>query len=286
MAMSGAFYGGMEEAPDQLTIETPEQVAIRFPVAGIGSRFLAVLADSLIQTAGAIVLGLLLFLIYASAPRTADAVIHKLGDKWLIAAIIFLYFLLYWGYFTLFEAFWNGQTPGKKLCKLRVIRDCGRQITFFESMTRNFLRGVDWMPGMYAVGVITMLCNRQNKRLGDLAAGTLVIHERAMESPMWSGIAERTITASVFAPEPVQPAIGPPLVDLPADAVARLSADDLNVIDRFFARAIDIDLERRAQLSAQLAQQMTAKLGMEMPADVSPERLLESMAHILRSIRR
>lgn len=286
MHTSGAFYGGMEEAPDQLTIETPEQVAIRFPLAGIGSRFLAVLADSCIQMTAFAVLGLLLLLVFASAPKTADAIVHEIGDKWLMAGGILLNFLLYWGYFTLFEAFWNGQTPGKKICKLRVIRDSGRQITFFESMTRNFLRIVDEMPGIYAVGVITMLCNRQNKRLGDLAAGTLVIHERAAEIPTWSGVGERTITASVFSQEPTPQVIGPQLVDLPADAVTRLSADDLNVIDRFFARAIDIDIERRAQLSGRLAQQMTARMGIDMPEGVSAERMLESIAHILRGIRR
>lgn len=286
METSHALYDGMAGTPDQLTIETPEQVAIRYPLAGVGSRFLALMADMLIQAAASVVLGLVMLLVFVSAPRVAGAMIQKIGDKWLIAAVILVYFLLHWGYFTLFEAFRNGQTPGKKMCRLRVIRETGRQITLFESMTRNFLRIIDELPGMYAVGVITMLCNRKNKRLGDLAAGTLVIHERTSESPGWSGAGQRTITAAVFAAAPAPSVATAPAVDLPADAVARLSADDLNVIDRFFARAIDIDLARRAELAERLAQQMTAKMGVEMPAEVTPERVLESIALILRSIRR
>ena len=285
MQMSGAIDAGMAETPDQLTIETPEQVAIRFPLAGMGSRFLAVLADSLFQTLGYVAIGLVLLLIFSAAPRLGVAM-ARLGDKWLIAGAIAVVFLLHWGYYTLFEAFWNGQTPGKRICKLRVIRDSGRQITLFESMTRNLLRFIDYLPSFYAVGVVTMWCNRQNKRLGDLAAGTLVIHEREAETPLWSGAVQRTITAQVFAQAPSPPPIAPLPVDLPADAVARLSADDLNVIDHFFARAIDIDIARRVQLAERLAQQMTAKMGVPMPTGISPERVLESIARILRGIRR
>ena len=277
----------MTETPDQLTIDTPEQVAIRFPIAGIGSRFLALLTDSVVQGIAYAILFFIFFLILTSAPRLAGMIVDRAGEKWLIAAILLVVFLLRWGYYTVFEAFWNGQTPGKKLCKLRVIRDSGRQITFFESLTRNLIRAVDSLPGFYAIGIITMLCNRRSKRLGDFAAGTLVVHERAAEPPLWGGSASRTITAGAFAATPAPPPIVDPYaVDLPADAVARLTADDLNVIDHFFARAIDIDIARRRQLAERLAQQMTAKMGIAMPEGVTPERVLESIARILPGIRR
>jgi len=276
----------MAETPDQLTIETPEQVAIRFPIAGIGSRFLALLADTAVQIIAYVVLFLVIFLIVTAVPGSFQDKATA-GDKWFVAAIIVLFFLTYWGYFTLFEAFWNGQTPGKRFCKLRVIRDSGRQITLFESMTRNFIRVIDGFPSFYAVGIITMLCNRRNKRLGDFAAGTLVIHERAAEPPLWVGSAARTITAGAFVPPPPSPPpLDPDAVDLPADAVARLSPDDLNVIDHFFARAIDIDIPRRRALAERLARQMTAKMGIEMPPTVTPERCLESIARILRGVSR
>lgn len=275
----------MPETPDQLTIDTPEQVGIRFPVAGVGSRFLALLADSILQGVSYGVLTLLLFLVISATPDRFQAVARN-GEKWFIASMILLNFLLYWGYFTIFEAFWNGQTPGKRLCRLRVIRDSGRQITFFESMTRNLLRAVDGLPGFYAIGIIAMLANRRNKRLGDLAAGTLVIHERAPEPPLWAAASSRTITAAVFTPPPETPAGDPDAIDLPADAVARLSADDLNVIDHFFARAIDIDLARRRHLAERLALQITTRMGIPLPEGITPERFLESAAHRLRSLRR
>jgi uncharacterized RDD family membrane protein YckC len=277
----------MAETPDQLTIDTPEQVAIRFPIAGIGSRFLAIVTDTLVQFAVYALVFLVIFLILASAPRIDGFILERIGDKWII-----FYFLLYLGYFTLFEAFWNGQTPGKRLCKLRVIRDSGRQITFFESMTRNLIRVVDALPSFYAIGIVAMLCNRRNKRLGDFAAGTLVIHERAPEPALWGGSASRTITAGAFMPvaDPPAPAVDPNAVDLPADAVARLGPDDLNVIDHFFARAIDIDIPRRRALAERLAQQMTAKMGISLDLlttqGVTPERVLESIARVLRGIRR
>jgi uncharacterized RDD family membrane protein YckC len=287
MPENPSMSSAMPETPDQLTIETPEQVAIRFPIAGIGSRFLALLADTVVQGIGWGILFFVFFLILTSAPRINGFLVDRLSDKWIIAVVILFYFVLYWGYYTLFEAFWNGQTPGKKLCKLRVIRDSGRQITFFESLTRNLIRIVDALPSFYAVGIIVMLSNRRNKRLGDFAAGTLVVHERAPEPALWGGSASRTITAGAFAPvAPPAPIIDPHAIDLPADAVARLTADDLNVIDHFFSRAIDIDIARRHALADRLAQQMTAKMGIAMPQGATPERILESTARILRGIRR
>jgi uncharacterized RDD family membrane protein YckC len=274
-----------------LIIDTPEQVSIRFPIAGIGSRFLAILIDTLIQIAVYLVIFLAFVLIASAAPKVRTGEFSHSGEKWLIAGLILIFFLMNWGYFTLFEAFWNGQTPGKKLFKIRVIQDSGRQITFFESMIRNLLRIVDQFPplyfvSLYLVGVITMACNRQHKRLGDFAAGTLVIHERPTEEPIWGGTGPRTITAAAFQPAEKEPDYLSQhnlAVALPADAIARLSAEDLNVIDRFFARALDIDLTTRAQIASRLAAQMIAKMKIEAPKDINPERVLEAIAHQLRT---
>jgi uncharacterized RDD family membrane protein YckC len=272
-------------ALDQLTIHTPEQVAIRFPVAGLGSRFLAIFADSMLQAAAWIGLFVILLLIASSAPKTHTGELSHNGEKWLIAGVILFNFLMYWGYFTLFEAFWNGQTPGKKLFKIRVIQDSGRQITLFESMTRNLIRIIDYLPGFYLVGVIAMLCNPRHQRLGDLAAGTLVIHERASESPLWDGSGARTFTAASFSANQTTVSVAastPALFTLPADAVARLSSHELQVIERFFSRMLDMDLATRAQLARRLLTQMEAKMQWSTPADVNPERVLEAIAHRMR----
>lgn len=270
---------------DQLTIDTPEQVSLRFPVAGIGSRFLAVFADTVLQVLVYLAVVLIFWLIVSAAPKTAAGQLSRSGEKWLVAVIIIIHFLMYWGYFALFEAFKNGQTPGKMLFKLRVIQDSGRQITFFESMTRNLIRVVDLIPGFYLAGVVTMLCNLQHKRLGDLAAGTLVVHERKMEEPLWGGAGARTMTASIYAPpvEAVIPRQAPSEFNIPADAVARLSSDDLSVVDRFFHRILDMDLDTRANLAERLATQMAAKMRFEIPDGTKPERLLEAIAYQMRT---
>lgn len=260
---------------DQLSIETPEQVALQFPIAGIGSRFVAVLVDHFIQAGAVIVLALIVFAVSAAQ---GPAGMQKLSGKWFLAGYIFVSFLLFWGYFTLFEALWQGQTPGKRMMHLRVIKDAGRQITLFEALARNLLRVVDYLPGMYLAGIITMLCNKRNKRLGDLAAGTLVVHERAEMQPLlWTG----TAASSPYAPEPS--AAAEPL--FAADAIARLSAQDLVIIEAFFARALDLPLETRAAMAHRILGGMCATMGAAIPAG-NPERALENIAQQLRSQRR
>ena len=255
---------------DQLSIETPEQVSLEFPVAGIGSRFVAVLLDHLIQVGIIVGAGLGLVMISAAmGARTRDS----LASKWFIAGVIFAGFLLIWGYFALFEAFWRGQTPGKRAMKLRVIKDAGRQVTLFEAMARNLLRVVDYMPGLYLAGVITMLCNARNKRLGDLAAGTMVVHERGDAQPL-------LYTGNVTSAEPWRTPSGG-LDMFPADAVARLGSKDLIVIDAFFARALDLPLETRAAMAGRIAGEMAAKMGVSLP-EGNPERALEAMVVALR----
>jgi uncharacterized RDD family membrane protein YckC len=267
---------------DQLNIETPEQVDLRFPIAGIGSRFLAILADSVLQVIALFVMFVVFGLIVSAAPHVAGTTtMVNTGAKWFVAAVVLFYFLLYWGYFSLFEAFWNGQTPGKRLLKIRVIKDSGRQITLFESLARNLIRIVDALPSFYLVGVITMLCNREQKRLGDLVAGTIVIHERSEEQPLLSHNS-RTFTASLY-PQPLDTPQVPAAPLVPADGIARLDAGDLNVIDTFFSRALDLDLDKRAEIAGRIAQRMSAKMQVPLPADVAPERVLESIAHAMRA---
>jgi uncharacterized RDD family membrane protein YckC len=264
---------------DQLSIDTPEQVELEFAVAGIGSRFVAVLLDHLIQIgfyfifliAGAILFG-------AIANR-----INLLG-KWVLAAFIAVNFLLIWGYYTLFEAFWHGQTPGKHIMKLRVIKDSGRQITLFEAMSRNLLRIVDYMPGFYLVGVIAMLCTKRHQRLGDLAAGTIVVHERSDQQPL---LIERgtSILPAHHAPgyDPLSSATAAQDAgSLPADAVAKLGADDLLLIESFFARALDLSLTTRAEIATRISTQMAAKMNIAVPGG-NPERFLETIAYAMRS---
>jgi uncharacterized RDD family membrane protein YckC len=276
-------HSGQEIQLDQLNIETPEQVDLHLPIAGIGSRFLAILADTVIQIIAEILL-ILLFVIFASASqREHFGEVSDTAGKWFLAAMVFFNFLLFWGYFALFEAFWNGQTPGKRMVKIRVIKDSGRQITLFEALARNLVRVIDMLPpNLYFVGLISMLCNRRQKRLGDLVAGTIVIHERSSEQPLM-GHNSRGITASVYQQPPPQSLQRAGAVQPPADAIARLRPEDLNVIESFLARALDLDLSTRYEIAGRIAASMFAKMDLPLPPDLNPERALESIAYAMRS---
>ncbi len=259
---------------DQLSIETPEQVALEFPVAGIGSRFVAVLLDHILQLGAAIAVSLVALLVSVALGERAR---ESLASKWFVAGVIIAGFLLIWGYFALFEAFWRGQTPGKRVMKLRVIKDAGRQITLFEALARNLLRVVDFLPSLYLTGVIAMLCNRRNKRLGDLAAGTMVVHERADAQPL--------LYTGVAAPQDAwRTPVGAQAM-FPADALARLAAGDLVVLEAFFARALDLPLATRGAMAQRIAEEMAGKMRVPVP-EGNPERALEAMAVGLRAQRR
>ena len=285
--MSTFERGSYPDQLDQLNIDTPEQVELEFGVAGIGSRFVAALLDSLIVFAFFFLELMVLVAIGAAAAAGAgNSSSDNEAAKWFVAIIIFIDFVVFWGYYGLFEAYWRGQTPGKRVMKIRVIKDSGRQITLFESLARNLIRVVDYLPGFYLVGLIAMLCNKRNKRLGDLAAGTIVVHERTDEQPLFyqtstTLIAPVEFSAQPFGQERLAPWAKPVEAMFPADAVAKLGAQDLVVIETFFARMLDLPLETRAAVAYRMAAQMAAKMGVVAP-EGNPERTLEAIAFQMR----
>ena len=263
--------------PDQINIDTPELVSIELPLAGIGSRFIALLVDYLIWFAGFLVLAVLLAIFL----KPGSLAFTGIPEQWAVAVVLFFIFLLNWGFFTLFEAFWNGRTPGKRVARIRVIQRSGRAIGLFESMARNLVRYVDQFPFCYAVGVIAIFASRQHQRLGDMAAGTLVVRDRVQEAPLWGESGARTFTAQIFAPS--APAPEPHnAYSLPATGIARLSSTDLEVLEGFFARRLDLSLSTRRALAERIAAAILAKSGLEPPAGASVETFLEATARQLR----
>src|SRR5262249_43409995 len=131
--------------------------------------FRAVLCAPLIHIGVAILFGFgsafLIVALAASAPRFS---------LWFTAILILFYFLLYFGYFAIFEIVWNGQTPGKRKAGIRVIKDSGRPLTPAESIGRNLMRIVDWLPFMYAIGLACAFFSMSNKRLGDLVVRAIL----------------------------------------------------------------------------------------------------------------
>ncbi|MGE5207370.1 MAG: RDD family protein [Chlamydiota bacterium] len=241
-------------SPDKLTIETPEQIPLEFPLAGIGSRFLAIAMDMLLQG-----LGFLLIVFIAEILLPAAARFTPRAWTWAAAVFFLVAFVLYSGYYALFEVFWNGQTPGKRLVRIRVIGDSGRPITVYEAVTRNLLRIVDQLPGLYVVGIISVFLSARNKRLGDIVAGTVVVHEKAMQE------VQPDFAAGIAAP-------------ITASSGVQISADELELIERFLQRRYDLTPEVRQASSEQIAARLRARLGGAQDGVTSAEDYLESLA--------
>lgn len=254
---------------------------IELPVAGIGSRFIAILIDYLIWGAGFFILSMLAAIILPGMHA-----LSRISENWATAIFTLLSFLLYWGYFTLFEALWGGRTPGKRVAKIRVIQKSGRAIGFFEAIVRNFIRIIDQIPLIYGIGVLFVFITKQHQRLGDLAAGTLVVREQESDAPAWGNTPTRTFTSASFQESIATTAstTPPPVnyVPLPAHEVSKLGASDLEVLEGFFARRLDMSLETRASLSERIAKALCAKTGLEIPAGVNVDSFLDSIAHQLR----
>lgn len=146
-----------------LVITTPEHVHIRLEPAGAGSRFLAILIDSLIVLAISALL---------------STIINRLLPSGMAAAVLVtLTFLLTWGWHIFFEVRRQGRTPGKAALKLRVVDARGLPVSLYQSLVRNITRVLDFLPAFYGVGAIATLLSPNRRRLGDLIADTLVVRD-------------------------------------------------------------------------------------------------------------
>jgi len=246
---------------DKLTIETPEQTQLEFPLAGIGSRFLAIALDTLLQAAAVWVVGIVMI-----ALAIPLSLVSKISGIWAFAILVFLIFTIYVAYFALFEALWNGQTPGKRWTHLRVIKDTGRPISAYDAILRNLLRTADWLPTLYAAGIITMIVSRENKRIGDYAAGTVVIHEKPLQAvdSIWNA-------SSVPAPA------------VPVNSSAQLTADELQLIDTFLERRGNLAPDVRWSMARQIADRVGGRIGAPPEARPDTEKFLETVAEQRRA---
>lgn len=161
---------------DALEVASAERVAMQLPIAGLGSRAMAWLVDA--SLIGAVLL-VCYFLTTIAVPDPVNAVL-ALGP--LTRALGLLgSFLVLWGYWTFFELRWQGQTVGKRLLHIRVVKLDGAPVTPMASAARNLLRIVDFAPVCYPVGLVTMLIDKQHRRLGDLVAGTVLVRDEAVD---------------------------------------------------------------------------------------------------------
>jgi uncharacterized RDD family membrane protein YckC len=249
-------------AGQKLIIETPEQTSIEFPLAGIGSRFLAVLIDTLIQFAAFAGLALIFSGIGFGVLAVGGGGSSSAG-VWILAIVILVSFLLFEGYFILFEAIWNGQTPGKRLLHIRVIKDSGQPITGVDAVGRNLLRIIDQLPAAYGIGMLSAWLSPQSKRLGDYVAGTVVVHEKPFETvaPQWNAPAQAA--AHQYG-------------------AARLTPEEFALVEAFLSRRNALEAGVRYDTAAGIVRRIQSKLSLP-PDRPTPEKLLEELSHERRS---
>jgi uncharacterized RDD family membrane protein YckC len=234
----------MDEA---VVIETPEHVELSLELAGVGSRIMAGLLDVLLQ--GGIVLALTGIVGFA-VPQSRRYFGGQLTG-WLLAGYILAIFVIVFAYQVFFEMRWSGQTPGKRWVHLRTVRDDGTAITFSESVVRNAFRPVDFIPMAYGVGLVCIFAHRANKRLGDMAAGTIIIKERTHELPQpWR-------PKEPFGPLP------PEVVALVRQHRWKVTEEELRPVRAFLSRRSELQPDARQRVATALAVPMLRKMGAE-----------------------
>ncbi len=218
-------------------VTTGESVAFSYELAGLGSRFLAVFVDMAIQV-GVVLAGVLIVILLAMpAGRhvvTSPGVVTKLERAVLIGLLAAAAFLLFDGYFIIFEWLWGGRTPGKRLLGIRVVRDGGFPLDFTSSVIRNAIRILEFALGFYAISALATLLSPRNRRLGDMAAGTIVVRDARFE---------RAADALPLA-----------VVEVADDPLVRdLGPHERELVRRYAARRGSLGTRARAEIAADIA---------------------------------
>jgi uncharacterized RDD family membrane protein YckC len=243
------------EYADRVEISTPEGVDLELELGGLGSRFVAELIDYAIK---GLVIGALAILLYGIGSGVAAAVFYVLT------------FSIWFFYDVLFEVLANGRTPGKRVTGLRVVRTGGQPVGFLTSAVRNLFRLVDGPATSYIVGIVAIVASKRNQRLGDMAAGTLVVREPAAP--------RRRRKASPVPPPPPAPWAQPGTNDVTAAwDVSAISQEELAAVRQFLERRWTIEPEPRRRLAWQLAEGLRPKVA-GLPPGLEGEHLLEQLA--------
>lgn len=217
-----------------VAVVTPENVRIEYELAGLASRAGAAVVDTILQ---ALILILIICakLVLAKFDRWPAA-------PWANAALGIAMFLAWYGYYVYFESVWNGQTPGKRRAGLRAIKEGGQPVDFTGSAVRNLIRVVDFLPVMYGIGAIVILFGGKNKRLGDIAAGTLVVKE----IDDWNAESAPQVEYA-------------DLYEIPN--IHLITPDEFEAVKRFIERLPELENSIREPLAERIAAPITERLG-------------------------
>lgn len=238
------------EKEEVLIIETPERVPLHFALASLGNRFLACAFDHFLQVLLILVL-VGIFQLFGNVLDNGFGLAE--APKWVQAVLIIVLFFLWSSYFTFFEWLSNGQTPGKRWLRLRVISEDGRPLTFWAAAVRNLLRTVDMMPApFYSVGLVSVFISSRDQRAGDLVAGTVVVRERENEAPSF---------AEVFAAPVSDSALRRVLPVVPFTAnLQSVTNKEIEVVEQYLRRRFDLPDTAREWMAWRVATPLLYKL--------------------------
>ncbi len=231
----------MERSVD---VATGESVAFSYELAGLGSRFIAVGIDIAIQV-GVLAAGIAIFLgiAFVLGPRGNAPALEKVGQAIVAAIGTFALFLLFFGYFIIFEFAWAGRTPGKRAMGLRVVRDGGFPLDFTSAVVRNVVRILEFGIGFYALSAIATLVSPRNQRFGDMAAGTIVVRDARYERARAVSLADvRRASES------------------DDDLVAAFTVAERDLVRRYFERRASLGIAARTSVAARIATTVRPKL--------------------------
>jgi uncharacterized RDD family membrane protein YckC len=232
------------EYEDRITISAPEGIELEYTLAGLGSRFVAAAVDVILRV---VVLGAVIGLLAAmGAGGTLLAVVLTVG-----------LFMALFGYDIAFEVWGSGRTPGKRWSGLRVLMISGQPVSFAPSAVRNLLRIVDVWATILIAGTVSILATKRNQRLGDLAAGTIVVREGRARG--------------------VMAALSEPIAGQAGVDVTAVTASELATIRDFLARRDHLTAESRARVSRALAGSVSSRVGGLPPGGLPDEQLLETI---------
>jgi len=227
----------------EASVITPEHVQLRFQTAGLGSRA----AAQLIDTGILLLVNITVFVLFSIVVIGSNEFWLEEMGNFAIAILLLFLFLVNVGYFFLLEAFWTGQTVGKRLMKIRVIRDNGQPITFLSAAIRNLFRLIDAIPSGYFLGAIVSFFHPQDKRIGDMVAGTLVVSENEQGRMSRK---QRSMQNQ---------AMGLPLT-LDERQKQAITREDWQLLSTFITRLDSLSLEKKRELASQIAARFVQKL--------------------------
>jgi uncharacterized RDD family membrane protein YckC len=230
--------------PDsELVVATPERVSFDYQVAGLATRAIAQIVDLVIL---AFVLGGVYFFAIAVGAAGQDVAAYLIA--------IIGSFVVIFGYFWGCEALWSGQTVGKKIFRLRAVGDRGEPMTFMQAGVRNIVRIVDFIPYAYGVGLVVLFINGRGKRLGDLAAGTIVVKDSDY-LPLWKVPGGRPTDP----PPPPMPTAAPLMPASSSELLLRRLDPDLRrFVTLYGRRRPELPPHLRAQLAGQVQESLEA----------------------------